>query len=688
MSWCSDMNPRQLCCISAFLLLVASGCGGDSGSDYVRDGDHLYLNTAAEVAYVGSDACRDCHLELYQSFMKTTTAHSMVRLDSSNIIESYPQINPVYDPGQDFYYEMIQRGNRFFQREYRLDLTGEIIHERIMEAHYAIGSGKNLRMYFHDENGMFYELPLTWYVHRGEWDLSPGYREFGNLRFSRFAGSKCLACHNDHMKVSPIAYERFLKPYPLGIGCEACHGPGDLHIRQERGETIDLPSDDARTIVNPVDLSPRRQIDVCQQCHLQGKGWALWEGVGWFDFRPGMLLEDRWSVFTDSKTKREAFKVANSAYRFAQSRCFKESHGVTTCNTCHDSHGTFKGSSIEFNRQNCQKCHPPESLPGKGSRFAHGPNDNCVPCHMKQTGTENTLHGVINTDHWIRVDADSTHIDWTSYRTPFERQGLVSLSPFLDAGDSSRFQRRGVAWIDYFRNYDNQAPYLDSAMRYLEYDIQLRGGTPRTFYYLGDLQHERGEYRKAQTALQKALRLKERYPEAWFRLGQTYAALGRNDSAASCYRTAVGLLPGEPAYFESLGITLAEQGSVPAAIDTLKEALRLDRYNPAVYAYLGNIYALSLDQPALALPFLRERAVLDPDNPDAYVNLGNVYLMLGQYDKAIDTYALELYYRPGSLMALYNLARAYDLSGAPEKAEDARARAMAINPSMIGAIRP
>jgi hypothetical protein len=118
--------------------------------------------------------------------MKTNTARSVTKLDTSNIIEVYPQREAVYDSVLDFYYEMVRRGDKFYQREYRLDRTGQPIHKRLMEAQYVIGSGKNLRMYFYDDNGMFYELPLTWYVHRRKWGMSPGYREFGNLRFSRF----------------------------------------------------------------------------------------------------------------------------------------------------------------------------------------------------------------------------------------------------------------------------------------------------------------------------------------------------------------------------------------------------------------------------------------------------------------------------------------------------------------------
>ncbi len=641
--------------IAFFLLFFYDSGTTHRSAEYVSDNGLLYINTPLDVKFTGSESCRDCHLELYTAFMKTNTARSMYRLDTNNIIEEYPQREPVYDAVLDFYYEMIRRGEKFYQREFRLDATKNVIHERLVEAQYVIGSGKNLRMYFYDENGMFYELPLTWYAHKKKWDFSPGYKEFGNHRFSRFASSKCLACHNAHMDASPNALERFVKPYPLGIGCEACHGPGELHVKQELGESVDLPANNARTIVNPIHLSPQRQIDVCQACHLQGKAWALRGDAGWFDFRPGMLLEDLWSVYTYDAVHKEEFKVADSGYRFSLSRCYKESHGITTCNTCHDSHGTFRGTTVEFNRQNCQKCHPPESLPGKGSTYAHTERDDCVPCHMKQTGTKNTLHGVINTDHWIRIDAQETTIDWTMHRTPHEMQQVKSIVPALDARDSGASIRKGIALLNYYRNDDRRPVYLDSALAYLTAGTELNVRDARGFLALGETYKELKRLDEAKRALQKALALRPSFPEAYYHMGSLFRISGELDSSIHYFRLAVHHLPGEPSYLEGLGMALAERGITDEAITMLQRAYRIDRQNPALFSYLGTLFAKELGDPASALPYFKERAILDPDAPNVYVDLGNTFAMLGEFALAKQMYERELYYRPDSKAARFNL---------------------------------
>lgn len=664
-SWRSILDKRILGIVSGLLIVVASAMflpvdfGGkeDYSNEYIRDGKNLFVNTAHNVKFVGSAECRDCHLELYDAYMKTNTAKSMYRLDTTNIIESYPQKEAVYDSVLNFYYEMVRRGEKFYQREYRLDDQRKVIHERLVEAQYVIGSGKNLRMYFNDENGMFYELPLTWYVHKGRWDFSPGYREFGNARFSRFASSKCLACHNAPMEASPVARDRFLQPYPLGIGCESCHGPGEIHVRKELGESVDLPSDDAKTIVNPVDLSPKRQIDVCQQCHLQGKAWALRGDAGWFDFRPGMLLEELWSVYTYAAVHKEEFKVADSGYRFSLSRCYKESHGVTTCNTCHDSHGMFRGSSVEFNRQNCQKCHPPESLPGEGSKYVHTETDDCVPCHMKQTGTKNTLHGVVNTDHWIRIDAKDTKINWTMLRTKHELQQVQTFVPVQDVDDSSSLIRRGIAVFDYHNTEDRREVYLDTALAYLTEGLKRNSADPRGWLTHGQVLRAKHQYDDALVSLRKAAALRTKFPEAYFQIGSVYKAKHLLDSAIHYFRKAVQLQSGEPIYLEELGMALADARYTQEAVSTLLSARRIDTRNPATFTYLGNLYAIELGDPGSALPFFKERVLLEPDIENGYVDLGNTYAMLGEYDRAVALYRQELYYRPGSKAATFNLQK-------------------------------
>ena len=57
------------------------------------------------------------------------------------------------------------------------------------------------------------------------------------------------------------------------IGCERCHGPGELHVAHP-----EIIGGRDMTIVNPASLAPSLRDAVCEQCHLQGEKRVLRRG--------------------------------------------------------------------------------------------------------------------------------------------------------------------------------------------------------------------------------------------------------------------------------------------------------------------------------------------------------------------------------------------------------------------------
>ncbi len=652
----------------------------DDVSEYVTDRGFIFVNTSKDVKYVGTEACRPCHEEICDAYLHSPTGRSMSKMGPDNVIESFPQKEVVYDSSRNFFYEMVEEGGRYFQREFRLDQSGNLIHERKMEAQYIIGSGSNLRIYFNDENGMLYQLPLTWYVHEQRWDMSPGYREFVNVRFSRYATTMCISCHNGHMQLSQVADDRYEKPLKLGIDCEDCHGPGDLHVREFEGEDLGLP-ENALTIVNSPRLSVQRQVDICQACHLEGVARTLVDGQGWFDFRPGMLLSEHRAVYSPSNPDKHAFRVANTAYRLSNSRCFQGSHAAMTCTMCHDSHGMLETSKIEYNRQNCQKCHPPESLPGKTSAFPHSPSDDCIPCHMKPTGTKNTLHGVVNHDHWIRVDAEKDSIDWSDLRHFAPSRQPFRLVADIDAEDGRQDLRLGMAYADmYWGEHETRRAYLDSALVYLTKVLEDDPDDADANTYLGRIRFEFGKYSAARAALTRAAKSRPAHADTYFWLGRALEMEKKPEEAASYYNLALERKSGEPRYLEKLGLLLAGSGKTDEAIAILEKSVAIDKQNPVVFYTLGNLYVFERKDPETALRHFQRTVMLDPDFRDGRINLGNTYAMLDRFDDAADVYRQEIANHPKSINALLNLGRVLEKQGKTREAMGAYQRALTIDP--------
>ncbi|MBI3862207.1 MAG: hypothetical protein HY290_09960, partial [Planctomycetia bacterium] len=77
--------------------------------------------------------------------------------------------------------------------------------------------------------------------------------------------TQCIQCHATHGRARTDAESRDISSDSLvaefGIACEACHGPGERHVRFRRGEPVE------DKIVNPAGLASQRSAQVCGRCH-------------------------------------------------------------------------------------------------------------------------------------------------------------------------------------------------------------------------------------------------------------------------------------------------------------------------------------------------------------------------------------------------------------------------------------
>src|SRR5262249_40985418 len=136
-----------------------------------------------------------------------------------------------------------------------------------------------------------YQAPVSWYADRQEWDLSPHLAGVPD-HLNRPVQPLCLFCHSNHFEYVEHSANLYKKPFFQGhaIGCERCHGPGELHdLARVKGSKFEGYDD---TIVNPRRLSATLRDAVCEQCHLQGAARVLRNGKKIFDFRPGLPLQD------------------------------------------------------------------------------------------------------------------------------------------------------------------------------------------------------------------------------------------------------------------------------------------------------------------------------------------------------------------------------------------------------------
>ena len=275
--------------------------------------------------------------------------------------------------------------------------------------------------------------------------MSPGY-ETRTSRFDRPILPDCLFCHTNRVEqVTSAAINRYRTPifHGYAIGCERCHGPGELHV-QHPG----LVDGRDVTIVNPANLEPSLRDAVCEQCHLLGTKRVVRASTRSEDYRPGLPFYRFWSMYVP-EAAAEDNRFASQPEQMQTSRCFRASQRRLGCISCHDPHvfPTAEEKTAYF-RDRCLGCHADRgcSLPAK-VRLERNRGDDCVSCHMPRLSSSNNPH-VATTNHRIPRHADlETH---SPVRTDPARSSRTSLVNFhralMESDDLARAERdRGIA---------------------------------------------------------------------------------------------------------------------------------------------------------------------------------------------------------------------------------------------------
>ena len=261
---------------------------------------------------------------------------------------------------------------------------------------WVVGSGQRGHAFLVEKAGQFFQSPISWYSSLLKYNLSPGY-ELGNMHFDRPILQACLNCHSN--RVEP-ADKNVLKLHGTAIGCERCHGPGELHAKEQKIKDGYDP-----TIVNPAKLSPTRRDQVCYQCHMQLEARQELPGKSIYDFKPGqdlMAYINRNSNNIADPVAR--LKAVGHVQQMEESRCFKADKSKFGCYTCHNPHDYKAPAERQSDYiKKCLSCHQDQndcSLP-MPTRTALSPSDDCIACHMPSRKTADIGHTAL-TDHSIK----------------------------------------------------------------------------------------------------------------------------------------------------------------------------------------------------------------------------------------------------------------------------------------------
>ena len=571
-----------------------------------RDGGSPYEKTRLGVKYLGDASCLRCHAEIARTYKNHPMGRSLYPIAPAPVTAGHEAGSGALFTAQGFDYNVENRNGHVIHTETRRDDSGRIIAQTAGEVKFVVGSGRMGTAYLIERDGFLFQSPIAWYARARRWDLPPGY-EKSNSHFERPITSACLYCHSNRAEPVSGTLNRYRPPIFLGhaIGCERCHGPGELHAaRPKMVDGRDM------TIVNPAALEPSLRDAVCEQCHLNGQKRVLRAGRRDDDFRPGLPFYRFWTVLEPPPGEDEN-RFVGQFEQMHQSRCFAESKGRLGCISCHDPHQLpGRDERATFFRDRCLECHAEKGcgLPAT-ARKAHGRADDCVRCHMPPLENSDIIH-IAETNHRIPRRAElASRPGAQTGNSSDNRRPLVNFHRDLmtDRDRDEAVRDFGVAvCLDGPEGAAAALPALEDALATWSEDVpawEAKG------YALGLLKR----HQDGLLAFQQALTLQPNRESALTGAAYSAAHGGRRDDAIRYWNRAITINPWRSEYRAELASLYFQTRDWRAAAAACRETLRLNPANLEVRKLLVGCLLRLGDQPAARAEFDTLMAFKPPD---------------------------------------------------------------------------
>jgi len=460
--------------------------------------------------------------------------------------------------------------------------------------------------------------------------------------------STCAECHSTNLQKNySAATSRYRTTFSsVNVDCEACHGPGSLHVAAPAQAPLNLVRDtEARWLFvdntaiaerTPA-LTAHQEVETCAQCHSRRSQFTddFTPGDAYLDgFRPSLLDENLYHA--DGQIQDEVYVYGS----FLQSKM--HAAGVS-CSDCHDPHSTelrAQGNVL------CGQCHLASSydLTEHHQHERETSGSFCVDCHMPAT-----TYMVVDPrrDHSFRVPRPDLSV---SIGTPNACNGCHE-------DESTEWAAATVA--DWYP-----------------------GGRQQTSHY-GQALHAGRAWAADRSALLTDLVADSTAPAIVRATAVSLLGQQIDDLALNAFDQA---LQGDEPLIQLAALDVLEgvppEARVQSAQRFLTHSLRALRMTAArillpAQAELSERRAADLD---MALGEYREAQFFNGDRAEGLFNWGSTLVELGRLNEAEVLFQNAIDRAPSFTAAYINLADLYRLSGDEERAQALLDQAIANNP--------
>ena len=618
-----------------------AACGGD----YPR---RKHATGAGGVAFVENAACAECHAKEFGEWRNSHHDRAMQPATSETVLGDFTGVT----------FSHLGVTSRFFRRG-----DGFVVHTEgpdgrmaDFEVKYTFGVDPLQQYLIAFPGGRLQCLTIAWDTRRKRWySLYPNerIRADDSLHWTRWSqrwNLMCAECHSTNLRK---AYDPDKDVYrtawdEINVSCQACHGPGDDHVRWARGVPKDYRArpGESKLLVDFQANDSWYQVDQCARCHSRRHQVSPEDRHGdpYMDhFQVATLREGLYHA--DGQILDEVYVYGS----FLQSKMYRR--GVR-CTDCHDPHTIRLKASGDAICTECHRPDPPARFPTLARKVYNDPSHHfhrpegagarCVSCHMIQRT-------------YMVVDPRRDH----SFRIP--RPDLsVELGTPNACNDCH--QDKTPAWAGRW----TAKWYGGAAKPHFAPVIALgRRGDPAAPRELGALARDPGQPAIVRATALELLRnygeegvppmldlLRDEAP-----LVRTLAVGGLDRLEPAPRLDAVSPLLGDPirAVRQEAARVLA---SVPRAMMDARQRMAFDR---ALEEYRATQRAAS-------------------DTPGGRFNLGVLEASLGRFDEAQRRYRSAIALDPAFLPAQLNLATLLDQNGRNADAERVLREAIETSP--------
>jgi tetratricopeptide (TPR) repeat protein len=377
--------------VAVLVALVGAACGRAPEPVVESDAEH---------GFVGRAVCAECHAAEADAWQGSHHDLAIEAADEATVLGDF----------SDATFDYFGTVTRFLVRDgkYIVQTPGEGGEPREFPVKYTFGVEPLQQYLVEFPGGRLQALPFSWDTRPEE---DGGQRWFHVYPHEMIAPDDplywtgreqnwnymCAECHSTQVE---LGYDRSGDSFAtswkdIDVSCEACHGPGSVHVAQaesgafdaQRGLAVDLDDrNGAAWVMNPDTgiaerspprREPLRQPEACGRCHSR-RGVIAPEyeyGRPLADSHLPALLEEP-LYFPDGQIREEVYVYGS----FLQSRMYRS--GVS-CSDCHEPHSLKLVTGDDPNAV-CAQCHLPAKFATDEHRRHGAEIAGCVDCHMRE----------------------------------------------------------------------------------------------------------------------------------------------------------------------------------------------------------------------------------------------------------------------------------------------------------------